>query len=175
MPKMNSYIETGPKQIFCDIIKALQWRHNGHDASQITILTIVYANAYSGADQRKLESSASLAFGRGIHRGHLRVNVPYDDVIMFLFVCFLGFVFLGGYFVFVFCLFVCLVGFCFCFFVFLGGGDFRDVCCPKGPICTTNGLVPNINNGWSSVLRYICIAKLQLRMSCKDFFKLWLF
>ena len=37
-------------------------------ASQITSLTIVYATVYSGADQRKHESSASLAFVRGIHR-----------------------------------------------------------------------------------------------------------
>ena len=33
-------------------------------ASQITSLTIVYSGVYSGADQRKLQSSASLAFVR---------------------------------------------------------------------------------------------------------------
>ena len=60
-------------------------------ASQITSLTIVYATAYSGADQRKHQSPASLAFVRGIHRGP--VNSPhtgpvtrrmfsFDDVIM---------------------------------------------------------------------------------------------
>ena len=60
-------------------------------ASQITSLTIVYSNFYSGADQRKHQSSASLAFVRGIHRGP--VNSPhkwpvtrrmfsFDDVIM---------------------------------------------------------------------------------------------
>ena len=38
-------------------------------ASQITSLTIVYSTVYSGADQRKHQSSASLAFVRGIHRG----------------------------------------------------------------------------------------------------------
>ena len=38
-------------------------------ASQITSLTIVYSTAYSDADQRKLQSSASLAFVRGINRG----------------------------------------------------------------------------------------------------------
>ena len=38
-------------------------------ASQITCLTIVYPTVYSGADQRKHQSSASLAFVRGIHRG----------------------------------------------------------------------------------------------------------
>ena len=36
-------------------------------ASQITSLTIVYSTVYSGADQRKDQSSASLAFVRGIH------------------------------------------------------------------------------------------------------------
>ena len=36
--------------------------------SQITSLTIVHSNVYSGADQRKHQSSASLAFVRGIHR-----------------------------------------------------------------------------------------------------------
>ena len=60
-------------------------------ASPVTRLTIVYSNVYSDADQRKQRSSASLAFGRGIHRG--LVNSPYkwpvtwkmfpfDDVIM---------------------------------------------------------------------------------------------
>ena len=38
-------------------------------ASQITSLTIVYSIVYSDADQRKHQSSASLAFVRGIHRG----------------------------------------------------------------------------------------------------------
>ena len=37
-------------------------------ASQFTSLTIVYSTVYSGADQRKHQSSASLAFVRGIHR-----------------------------------------------------------------------------------------------------------
>ena len=36
-------------------------------ASQITSFTVVYSTAYSGADQRKHESSASLALVRGIH------------------------------------------------------------------------------------------------------------
>ena len=36
-------------------------------ASQITSITSVYSSVYSGADQRKLQSSASLAFVRGIH------------------------------------------------------------------------------------------------------------
>ena len=64
----------------------------GTIASQITSLRIVYSIIYSDADQRKLQSSASLAFVRGIHRGP--VNSPhkwpvkrkmftFDDVIMF--------------------------------------------------------------------------------------------
>ena len=60
-------------------------------ASQITRLTIVYSAVYSGADQRKHQSSASLAFVRGIHRGPVnsphkwpvtRKMFPFDDVIM---------------------------------------------------------------------------------------------
>ena len=60
-------------------------------ASQITSLTIVYSIVYSDADQRKHQSSASLAFVWGIHRGP--VNSPhkwpvtrkmfsFDDVMM---------------------------------------------------------------------------------------------
>ena len=37
-------------------------------ASQITSLTVVYSIVYSGADQRKHQSSASLAFVRGLPR-----------------------------------------------------------------------------------------------------------
>ena len=37
-------------------------------ASQITGVSIVYSSVYSGADQRKHQNSASLAFVRGIHR-----------------------------------------------------------------------------------------------------------
>ena len=44
-------------------------------ASQITSLTIVYSTVYSDADQRKHQSSASLAFVRGIHRWP--VNSPH--------------------------------------------------------------------------------------------------
>ena len=60
-------------------------------ASQITSLTIVYSTVYLGADQRKHQSSASLAFVWGIHRGPVnsphkrpvtRKMFPFDDVIM---------------------------------------------------------------------------------------------
>ena len=47
----------------------------GMMASQITSLTIVYSSVYSGADQRKHQSSTSLAFVWGIHRGP--VNSPH--------------------------------------------------------------------------------------------------
>ena len=47
----------------------------GAIASQITGLTIVYSTVYSGVDQRKHESSASLAFVRVIQRRP--VNSPH--------------------------------------------------------------------------------------------------
>ena len=60
-------------------------------ASQITSLIIVYSIVYSDADQRNHQSSASLAFVCGIHRGPVnsphkwpetRKMFPCDDVIM---------------------------------------------------------------------------------------------
>ena len=48
-------------------------------ASQTTSLTIAYSTVYSGADQRKHQSSASLAFVRGIHRWP--VNSPHKGPI----------------------------------------------------------------------------------------------
>ena len=63
----------------------------GAIASQIIRLTIVYSTGYSRADQRKHQSSASLAFVRGIHRWPVnsphkrpvnRKMFPFDDVIM---------------------------------------------------------------------------------------------
>ena len=65
----------------CDVIM-------GTMASQITSLTIVYSIVHSGADQRKHQSSASLAFVRGIHRWPVnsphkwpvtRKMFPFDD------------------------------------------------------------------------------------------------
>ena len=63
-------------------------------ASQITSLTIVYSTVFFQAtDQRKYQSSASLAFVRGIHRWPVnsphkgpvtRKIFPFDDVIMWL-------------------------------------------------------------------------------------------
>ena len=69
---------------YCDVIMGLV-------ASQITSLTIVYSTIYSDADQRKHQSSASLAFVRGIHWGPVNYPhkwpvtwkmFPFDDVIM---------------------------------------------------------------------------------------------
>ena len=63
----------------------------GTMASQVTSLAIVYSTVYSGADQRKHQCSASLAFVRGIHRWQVnfphkwpvtRKMFPFDDVIM---------------------------------------------------------------------------------------------
>ena len=59
--------------------------------AQITSLMIVYLTVYSDTDQRKHQSSVSLAFVRGVHRGPVnslhkwpvtRKMFPFDDVIM---------------------------------------------------------------------------------------------
>ena len=63
----------------------------GAIASLITSLTIVYTIVYPDADLGKHQSSASLAFVWGIHRGPVnfphkgpvtRKMIPFDDVIM---------------------------------------------------------------------------------------------
>ena len=72
-----------------------QWHYSdvimGAIASQITNLAKVYSTVYSDADQRKHQSSASLAFVQVIHRGPVnsphkwpvaRKIFPFDDVIM---------------------------------------------------------------------------------------------
>ena len=83
------------------LISSLNTRSNDHyrdvimgaNASQITSLTVVYSTVYSGADQRKHKSSASMAFVRGNHRRPvnsphkwpvMRKMFPFDDVIMIL-------------------------------------------------------------------------------------------
>ena len=69
---------------YTDVIMSLM-------VSQVTSLPIVYSPVCSGTDQRKHQSSASLAFVRGIHRGpvnspHKRTETqkvfPFDGVIM---------------------------------------------------------------------------------------------
>ena len=71
-------------QHYNDVIKSAM-------ASQITRVTIVYSIGYTSADQRRHQSSAWLAFVRGIHRWPVnsphkvpvtRKMFPFDDVIM---------------------------------------------------------------------------------------------
>ena len=83
----------------CMVISHCRWGNPVHCsdvimttiASQITSLTIVYSIVYSGADQNKHQSSASLVFVCRIHRGSVncphkwpvtRKMFPFDDVIM---------------------------------------------------------------------------------------------
>ena len=70
---------------------SLQWRHNGRDGVSNHQPQIVYSSVYSGTDQRKHQSFASLAFVRGIHRWPVnsphkrpvtRKMFPFDDGIM---------------------------------------------------------------------------------------------
>ena len=69
----------------------LQWRHNEHNVVFNHQPYDCLLNLYSGTDQRKHQSSASLAFVRGIHRRPVnsphkwpvtRKMVPFDDVII---------------------------------------------------------------------------------------------
>ena len=62
-------------------------------ASQITSIAIVYSTVYSSADQRKHQSSAPLAFLRGLHRWPVnsplkwpvtRKMLPFHDIIVWL-------------------------------------------------------------------------------------------
>ena len=85
-----------PIQRFGNAISfSMFWHYNdvimGAIASQITSLTIVFSTVYLDTDQRKHQSSASLAFVRGIHRRPVnsphkwpvtRKMFPFDDVIM---------------------------------------------------------------------------------------------
>ena len=63
----------------------------GAISSLISSLTIVFSTVYSDADQRKHQSSASLAIVQGIHRGPVnsphkwpvtRKMFPFNDVII---------------------------------------------------------------------------------------------
>ena len=77
----------------CSVVKVMHYYYviMSAVASQITSPTSVYSTVYSGVDQRKHQSSVSLAFVRGIHRWPLnspqkgqvtRKMYPFDDVIM---------------------------------------------------------------------------------------------
>ena len=82
--------------LFCYAYTCFQWIHYNYAimgviASQITSLTSVYSTVCLGVDQRKHQSSASLALLRGIHRGPVnsphkwpvtRKMLPFEDVIM---------------------------------------------------------------------------------------------
>ena len=79
-----------PRRIF-SFYNALQWRHNGRDGVSNHQPHDCLFNRYSGADRRKHQSSASLAFVRGIHRGPVnsphkgpvtQKMFPFDDVII---------------------------------------------------------------------------------------------
>ena len=73
---------------------SLQWCHNERSsamASQVTAVPIVCSTVDSGTDQREHQSSASLAFVRGIHRWPvksphkrpvMREIFPFDDAVM---------------------------------------------------------------------------------------------
>ena len=89
---------------YLSAISTIQLRHTLHEthihyndvimgalASQISSLSIVYSTVNLVADQRKHQSSPSLAFVRRIHRGPVnsphkwpvtRKMFPFDDVIM---------------------------------------------------------------------------------------------
>ena len=82
-------------QIFATCSRKMHCHYNdvimSSIASQITSLTIFYSAVYSGTDQRKHQSPASLAFTGGIHRWPVnsphkwpvtRKRFPFDDIIM---------------------------------------------------------------------------------------------
>ena len=82
--QLTKALPTNRGKHYCSVIM-------GAMASQITSVIIVYLTVYSGADQRKHQSSASLAFARGFHRWPVnsphkwpvtRKMFPFDDVIM---------------------------------------------------------------------------------------------
>ena len=95
---MHTWLSTNHICMIWFAYKILNFRTNhysdvivGTIACQVTSLTIVYSTVYSGADERKYQSSAALAFGRWIHRWLVnsphkwpvtRKMFPFDDVIM---------------------------------------------------------------------------------------------
>ena len=67
-PGTNPFENRVPVEHYSDVIMTAM-------ASQITVVSIVYSTVYIGEDQRKHQSSSSLAFVRGIHRWP--VNSPH--------------------------------------------------------------------------------------------------
>ena len=83
-PSIISLYKEKLSKHYCDVIMGMM-------TSQITSLAIVCSTVYSDVDQRKHQSSASLAFVRGIHRWPvnspqkgpvMQKMFPFDDVIM---------------------------------------------------------------------------------------------
>ena len=79
-----TFLEQMPRSHYRDVIMSTM-------AYRITSLTTLYSTVYSGADQRKHQSSASLTFVSGIQRWPVnspqkgpatRKIFPFDDVIM---------------------------------------------------------------------------------------------
>ena len=87
---------TKPVSSFCDFHNFSEHYNDviiGMISSQITSLTIVFSTVYLDTDQRKHQSSPSLAFVRAIHRRPvnslhkwpvMRKMFPFDDVIMII-------------------------------------------------------------------------------------------
>ena len=85
------YLEVKYPENSRDMPNALQWRHNGRDSVSNHQPHECLPTVYSDADQRKHQSSASLAFVRGLHRRLVnsphkcpvaRKMFPFHDVIM---------------------------------------------------------------------------------------------
>ena len=81
----------GVSSFVTDCPCSLQWRHNGRDSVSNHQPHDCLLHRLADADQRKHQSSATLAFVRGIHRGPVnsphkwpitRKMFPFDDVIM---------------------------------------------------------------------------------------------
>ena len=108
--KLNHVSERGPRRHSdCDCVGqllSLEFVSSGHAITVTSqwarwrLKSIVYLAVWSGANQRKQQSSASLAFVRGIrrwpvnsqHKGPVtRKMFPFDDVIMQWFSCLFGF------------------------------------------------------------------------------------
>ena len=84
----HSFLENNPDYVFLGLLPRF---HITAIASQITSLAIVYSTVYSGADQRKHQSPASLACVWRIHRWPVNFPpewpvtlkmFPFEDVII---------------------------------------------------------------------------------------------
>ena len=89
--QLNAWVH-GKRLLMSSSYGPLQWRHNEcHDVLNHRCLDFYYSAVCSGADRRKHQSSASLAFMWGEHRWLVnsphkvpvtRKMFPFDDVIM---------------------------------------------------------------------------------------------